>query len=122
MTRLEEIVARQAAADLPWEVKTDTLSGPVIHDPYNEVARIEVTHPVWDCDDEQDGCPDIRRDAIRRAEFIAHAPDDIEWFLQGLERVRRELQEEHDTHMGSYCDGVATALELLDEAFGSVTR
>jgi hypothetical protein len=91
--RLAEIKARRAVADLPWEVKTDTPDGPVIHDAYNEVARIEVPHAVWECDDELDGCPDARRESIRRAKFIANAPADIDWLVgdwkDALAEVRR---------------------------------
>jgi hypothetical protein len=93
MGRLEEIKARRAVADLPWHVKTDTLDGPEIRDAYNEVARIDVPHAVWECDDELDGCPDDRRESIRRAEFIAHAPEDIDWLVAEAKRWRDEADE-----------------------------
>jgi hypothetical protein len=87
---LPEIKARRAVADLPWTVKTDTTDGPEIHDAYNEVARVEVPHAVWECDDELDGCPDNRRESIKRAQFIAHAPTDIDTLIGEVERLREQ--------------------------------
>jgi hypothetical protein len=119
---VEEIQARlEAATPGPWFRSPEAalrLDGTITvraRSGNQPIARIRSV-------DRDELWPDPDGQTKRDAEFIAHAPVDISYLLSGVEQVRRRLQEEYDTHMGSYCDGVSTALDFLDEAFRSVAR
>jgi hypothetical protein len=83
LARLDEDARKARAAETGrrWEALTRADSGPQVRvgdgdmdDPGPEWRR-EVVHPMWHCDDELDGCPDVARGWIAEAEHIArHDP------------------------------------------------
>lgn len=77
-----------------WRVAIEpTLSGPVIKDAYdNEILSIDVSHAVWTCNDEQDGCPEVSRDAIALARLLCDLPGYALELIQALKRLRAEVE------------------------------
>lgn len=75
----------------PWTVVTEgQLDGPVVKDAYgNEILSIDVGHAVWSCDDEQDGCPEVARDAVAFAQLLVDLPGYALELIQAVERLRR---------------------------------
>jgi hypothetical protein len=77
-----------------WMVYTKTTDGPVIKDVYgNEILSIDVGYAVWTCDDEQDGCPEVARNAVAFAQLLVDLPGYAMELIQAVERLRRENQD-----------------------------
>jgi hypothetical protein len=76
------------ASDGPWKVETGRY-GPEIKTAHNGVAwSSDISPQVWECDDEEDGCPDHAREVQRTAEFIAAARDDVPRLIAELRQLR----------------------------------
>lgn len=77
-----------------WRVQSaGQLNGPVIKDAYNnEILAIDVGYAVWNCDDEQDGCPEVARDAVALAQLLVDLPGYALELIQAVERLRAENQ------------------------------
>jgi hypothetical protein len=95
LARLDEDARKARAAETGrrWEALTRADSGPQVRvgdgdmdDPGPEWRR-EVVHPMWHCDDELDGCPDVARGWIAEAEHIAR--HDPAWVLAEVAAKRR---------------------------------
>ncbi len=84
---------REAIKPAHWEIDERTAQGfaaPEIVDPYKNMRR--VAKCLLDIGSEGMG------EALRNAEFIAHAPQDIDTLLAENERLQRELGELRRIH------------------------
>jgi hypothetical protein len=103
----DERKARAAETGRRWEALSRSDYGPQVRvgdgdidDPGPEWRR-DVNHPMWHCDDELDGCPDVARGWIAEAEHIArHDPARV---LAEVAAKRRIVQLHGETmlpHVG----------------------
>jgi hypothetical protein len=84
--RADTLQRWQAVTNAPYGPQVRVGDGPDIGDSSPEWRR-DVNVQVWQCDDEQDGCPDMARGWIAEAEHIAaHDPDRV------LRRVEADRQ------------------------------
>ena len=82
-----------------WRVVTEgQFDGPVIKDQYNnEILSINVGYAVWTCDDEQDGCPEVAREAVAFAQLLVDLPGYARELIEAVERLQdtvESLEEE----------------------------
>jgi hypothetical protein len=93
VAKLRERIAAHCYSE--WEVVTEGQhTGPVVKDVYgNEILSIDVGHAVWTCDDEQDGCPEVARDAVALAKLLCDLPGYAMELIQTVERLQRTVQD-----------------------------
>lgn len=78
-----------------WRVVTHgQLDGPIVKDAYNnEVLSIDVGYAVWECDDEQDGCPEVARDAVAFAQLLVDLPGVTLELIQTVEQLQGKVHD-----------------------------
>lgn len=97
--RLQEIKDRLAKASPgPWEVvQSRSALGKVVREQAggnigSNIAEIDPHNGVWDCEDNEDGCEEVRARWECDLEFIAAAPADIAWLIGEVQRLGEDNQ------------------------------
>lgn len=111
LNRFEELVS--AAQDGPWIARVAS------HAPRVEMSDGLAwgldghSYAVWTCDDEQDGCPEIAREWIATAQFIAASRDMVPKLLAAVQAAK--TLRDHYGGEARDCD-----LDALDAALAAL--
>lgn len=78
------------ATAAPWRGRAGQYSPEVVLSD-GVVWSPDVSPQVWECDDEEDGCPEIAREWLETAHFIAAAREDVPALVAEVRSFRQAL-------------------------------
>lgn len=84
------------ATEGPWTSRRGIYS-PIVQLSNDEVWSPDISPQVWDCDDELDGCPEVARESMATATFIAHARN-VHTALLDVVSAANQVDEYISTH------------------------
>jgi hypothetical protein len=92
---LTAIEARASAATSgPWSVAENKYRDYAVAIPEPRFAAMWIVQGVYECDDPYDDCQGNVLRALRDAEFIAHAREDVPRLVAEVRRLRAALHEQ----------------------------
>lgn len=117
MSRLEEIRKRlEAATPGPWDSSCYNENNPSYS--VNQSTKIIPAHLLPG----ESIAFQIKKQS--NAEFIAHAPEDIRWLLNEINKLQEEVLAEHQAAVDMFIkkDTLQDKLKIAEEALGKIYR